>query len=449
VRSKNFKGVLLAALVITSIIALAIPLLSPRLVHAALTSHASIYINGNGGFTSPDPVNGGGLGTLGNPFIIENYIINASTARGIEIWNTTAYFVVRNCVVENGGGTYDGIYLGNVVNGRIENSTCRNDYYGIYLYSSNNNTISDSIMTSNNRGIYFRYNSSYNIISNCDFSNNVDYGVDVGDTGCHHNTITNCNIWGTQNYFGITAYAGSNYTEIMNCNVWNNSNGIGLGWSNSMLVENCNIHNNGGGLTLDTTNNCIVENCRIYSNTSDGVHMGHYPSNNIVRNCEIYSNGAAGVFFYTNSNHNTLTNCIIRQNENGVRCFVSSYSNTIDHNDIIQNGQQAWDEGTGNLWDNGYPSGGNYWSDYTGADANNDGIGDTLYPIPGGANQDRYPLMSPWVSPPTPPAPAPVGGIAFAPDKLALLAPYVILVALIAVASVSVAVYWRRQGGKK
>jgi len=44
------------------------------------------------------------------------------------------------------------------------------------------------------------------------------------------------------------------------------------------------------------------------------------------------------------------------------------------------------------------------------------------------------------------PAPAaPVGGIAFPPDKLVLLAPYIILAALIAIATVSVAVYWRRR----
>jgi len=43
------------------------------------------------------------------------------------------------------------------------------------------------------------------------------------------------------------------------------------------------------------------------------------------------------------------------------------------------------------------------------------------------------------------PAPAPVGGIAFPANKLALLAPYIILAALIAIVSVSVAVYWRRR----
>ena len=38
----------------------------------------------------------------------------------------------------------------------------------------------------------------------------------------------------------------------------------------------------------------------------------------------------------------------------------------------------------------------NYWDDYTGSDSNNDGIGDTPYPVPGGTSQDNYPLMHPY-----------------------------------------------------
>jgi len=41
--------------------------------------------------------------------------------------------------------------------------------------------------------------------------------------------------------------------------------------------------------------------------------------------------------------------------------------------------------------------------------------------------------------------PAPVGGIAFPADKLALLAPYIILAALIAITAVSFVVYWRKR----
>jgi hypothetical protein len=61
-------------------------------------------------------------------------------------------------------------------------------------------------------------------------------------------------------------------------------------------------------------------------------------------------------------------------------------------------------DGSPNTWDNGYASGGNYWSDYCGVDiytgpyqnvAGSDGIGDTPYIIDAN-NIDHYPLMNPY-----------------------------------------------------
>ena len=64
-----------------------------------------------------------------------------------------------------------------------------------------------------------------------------------------------------------------------------------------------------------------------------------------------------------------------------------------------------------NFWDDGYPSGGNYWSNYTGVDlysgsdqdeTGSDGIGDTAHEIDAD-NRDRYPLMNPWTPTLAPP----------------------------------------------
>ena len=77
----------------------------------------------------------------------------------------------------------------------------------------------------------------------------------------------------------------------------------------------------------------------------------------------------------------------------------------VYHNDFINNTVQAYDEkGYWTYYDDGYPSGGNFWSDYTGSDLysgsdqdipGSDGIGDVSRPIkiPYWYTDDYYPLV--------------------------------------------------------
>jgi nitrous oxidase accessory protein NosD len=79
----------------------------------------------------------------------------------------------------------------------------------------------------------------------------------------------------------------------------------------------------------------------------------------------------------------------------------------VYNNNFINNTQQALVASDSSIiWDDGYPSGGNYWSDYNGTDlfygplqnrVGSDGIGDSPYVV-GADNIDHYPLMKPWNS---------------------------------------------------
>jgi len=103
------------------------------------------------------------------------------------------------------------------------------------------------------------------------------------------------------------------------------------------------------------------------------------------------------------SDSNVITCNVLSKNDCGVLLF-SCQNNTFHHNNFINNEEQVGGF-LKNTWDNGYPSGGNYWTDYGGVDlysgpyqneTGSDGIGDTPYVIEEN-NRDNYPLMDPWV----------------------------------------------------
>jgi len=114
-------------------------------------------------------------------------------------------------------------------------------------------------------------------------------------------------------------------------------------------------------------------------------------------------NSGHGIDFYGSSNN--ITGNHIVKNGVGVYVnanfpFVGSQNNSIYRNNFINNTKQVsdilWESSFSvisvNIWDNGRT--GNYWSDYTGTDANGDGIGDTDYIIDEN-NQDNCPLIAP------------------------------------------------------
>jgi parallel beta-helix repeat protein len=181
----------------------------------------------------------------------------------------------------------------------------------------------------------------------------------------------------------------------------------------SIVVERSNIiidgigctvqgDGTGNGFVLLDVVNITVKNTRI-ENCFDGIQLFNSSDNFITGNA-IIGNSYEGVGVYY-SFDNIISGNNIRGNQIGLALHNSS-DNSIFHNDFADNTNQIYAEFSVNMWDNDYPSGGNFWSDYNGTDAysgpnqnqlGSDGIGDTSY-VCAENNFDNYPLMNPWIN---------------------------------------------------
>jgi len=174
---------------------------------------------------------------------------------------------------------------------------------------------------------------------------------------------------------------------------WSRS-GILIHSSDNLIYRNKIVNNKNGIFLESTSHNTIFENT-IEDNGYHGIRVEYSSYIDIIGN-NISNNEANGIYLwespYTFISQNNITESYL----SGILIGDYSENNVIYLNNFIDNRQEnAYDEWN-NTWDDGYPSGGNYWDDYIGEDTDGDGFGDTPYDIPGGDSQDRYPLMYPF-----------------------------------------------------
>jgi len=233
--------------------------------------------------TSYDWCNGDG--SWGNPYIIENVTIDASsspTGSGILIEDSKKeYFIIRNCTVYNSGHkSYDGgMKLENTNNGTIINNNC----------SDNENC-----------GIFLDYNCINNTILNNLISNNSEHGIYL-KVYCNENTIS-----------GNTVYT-------------NDGNGIFVWNSDNNIISRNNVSNNFNcGIIIDESNNTIVRENLANSNEYTGILLSDSNINNISRNIVNQNNKGIHVAYYSCFN-NVINNTLEKNSDFGI--VISQYSN--------------------------------------------------------------------------------------------------------------------------
>jgi parallel beta-helix repeat protein len=180
--------------------------------------------------------------------------------------------------------------------------------------------------------------------------------------------------------------------------------------SNSYITE-ANLTNNDYGIRLSSSDNNTIDRNNITQSTWAGIWLQNSKNNYISRNKMTNSTSStlSGIRLEDFSDNNNITSNYLTNCTNYGIYLDNCASNRIFHNSFISAGWAPAFIGSDVYtlyWDDGYPSGGNYWSDYFGVDSfsgpyqnetGKDGMGDTPHVIVG-SNRDKYPLMNPWTA---------------------------------------------------
>jgi parallel beta-helix repeat protein len=206
---------------------------------------------------------------------------------------------------------------------------------------------------------------------------------------------------------------GNGHTIIYGGSGPGNVSTLSLNDVSNVTVENLTVTGSVFGIQLLSTSNVIVANNTITGTgylpfeSTAGIYVSGGGSNIITGNN--LQNNQCGMDFYETENNLIVGNTIAASSNPWYPDYISyglifwgASNNTIYHNNFENNEEQAGDAAADspfsiNIWDDGYPGGGNYWSDYQtrypkATEIDSSRIGDTPYVIDG-QNKDRYPLM--------------------------------------------------------
>ncbi len=305
--------------------------------------HSPILIEGEAELTSDNGITGGD-GSPGNPYVIEGWDINISSAStvvpaGIAVSNITSSLVIRNVNVHSGNSSNNsGIVLVNITSCTVEFSQLIDDALGIGAY------LCDQIVIQNNS------------VQRCGQA-----GIMVMDSNLviiDHNTVgVNGKLFAD---LGLSAPIPSVAITVMN--------------TTGALILNNTMSHSMGGLYLISCNQSVVAGNSMWANSiALSMLMCNWSEVHDNQMTRSFSNGVSMLACQNNSFYNNIIALTLSDGSMwtgyGVWLF-ESVNNSFYHNDFLNNemSPQAFDFSMSgvNRWNLSDMTGGNYWSDYGG-----------------------------------------------------------------------------------
>ena len=278
---------------------------------------------------------------------------------------------------------------------------------GVILNGRNNVNITRLNFEQGDTGIRISGSSNISVIDNT-FSNGLLTGIILQDST--QVLIENNEFTDLQTDIDVPSVRlnGSKNT-FRNNTLTGNAYGVEISGSSNVVTDN-KIEIASQSVRLGASDSNIIAGNKI---TGDLSLVGC--SNNII-----LGNNLTGVRMLLGSNNTFFGNHIVNHLSLGAIEFTEwAVNNTFYGNNFAAGSKVRFNDAGPIFWDNGTI--GNYWEDYNETDNNGDGIGDSPYVIAGikwdndiggdvsfAADQDNYPLMTPFEIPLTPtPSPEP------------------------------------------
>ncbi|MBS3768604.1 MAG: choice-of-anchor D domain-containing protein, partial [Candidatus Cloacimonetes bacterium] len=276
----------------------------------------------------------------------------------------------------------------------------QNDY-GILLENSHYNFISNNHCNYNNYTGLSQKNSTGNKLIGNESTNNVNYGIInmyCDSTELKYNV---CN----DNVIGIHFFDSHHSFIIGDTTNFNEYYGLNLRSSTyNQLFDNYARSNDDTGIRLSDNCNYNVMNQNRAELNLYGLKILSSSAFNTITGSDFINNSEHGMVL-DNSDNNILTKNLSNDNTTFGLNIISSNNNNIYLNAFTNNSFAINSNSSINNWNSPTPLSykydeysyhkqnmGNYYSNYSGSDLDEDGIGDTPYSLPGDEPQDNSPL---------------------------------------------------------